>query len=145
MISMKIENNVFINASETHVWDVTTDVEKWPEWTPTIDSVKRMDKGSFGKGSKVLLKQPMQPEAEWTVTRFEAGQLFAWETYRRGMHITAYHELTPNGGGTENKLVVEMKGALVILLWPIFKLAVSKALADENNGLKIKCEESGSF
>ncbi len=140
---MKIENTIYIKATPDIVWGVTMDIEKWTEWTPTIESIKRIGTEPFGQGSKVRLKQPMQPEAIWTVTKFEDSRLFAWETHRRGLHITAFHELTPLGDGTENKLVIEMKGALSILLWPIFKLAVSKALADENNGLKKRCEENG--
>jgi uncharacterized protein YndB with AHSA1/START domain len=139
---MKFENTIYIDASPEVVWEITIDVEKWAEWTPTIETIKRVDTKPLGPGSKVRLKQPMQPESLWIVKKFETGRIFAWETHRRGLHITAIHEMAPHGVGTVNRLVVEMNGALVILLWPFLKLAVNKTLADENNGLKFRCEGS---
>jgi uncharacterized protein YndB with AHSA1/START domain len=139
---MKAGHTIYIEASPDIVWAVTTDVEKWAEWTPTIETAKRVGSEPLGPGSKVWLKQPMQPGVEWTVTKFEPGRLFAWETRRRGLHITAVHEIAPQGGGSENRLSVEMKGTMAILLRPLLKLAVNKALADENNGLKARCEEN---
>lgn len=142
---MIIKDEIYIEVPPEPVWKITLDIERWPEWTPTVEFVTRMDKGPLEPGSKVRLKQPMQPEAEWTVTKLEDYRLFAWETHRSGLHITAFHEIAADGDGTLNRLVVEIKGVLVILLWPVFKLAVRKALADENKGLKKRCESNGPF
>lgn len=140
-IQMRIIDTTHIEAAPEVVWAVTQDVERWPEWTPTVTSVNRLDRGPFGLGSVARIKQPMQPEAEWNVTEFEPGRRFAWETRRLGLHMTGSHDVSPNGLGTTNVLGVEAKGALAVLLWPVLRLAIRRALADENRGLKANCEQ----
>ena len=46
------ETTRHIDAPTQPVWEVLFDVARWPEWTPTIDSVERLDDGSFGVGSR---------------------------------------------------------------------------------------------
>jgi hypothetical protein len=137
---MTIENTIQINAPLEVVWRVTADVERWPEWTPTVTSVRLIGGGPIGPGSVARIKQPAQPESEWRVTVFEPGRRFAWETRRRGLRMVGLHELEVAGAGTTNTLRVEAEGALAVLLWPVLRLALRQALADENRGLKQRCE-----
>jgi len=137
---MRVDHAIHIEAPPEVVWEVTRDVERWPEWTPTVTSVKRTDRGPFGVGSTARIKQPMQAEAEWVVTEFAPGRRFAWRTRRRGMRMTGIHQLIPEGEGTRNVLSVEAEGAVALLLWPLLRLAMRRALADENRGLKARCE-----
>ena len=138
---MKVDDAIYIEASPDVVWAVTVDVEQWPEWTPTVTSVTRVDSGSFGLGSVARIKQPGQPESEWKVTEFASGQRFAWETRRLGLHVTGRHELFPDGKGTTNVLRAEAKGAVAVLLWPLLRPLMRRALSAENRGLKVRCEE----
>jgi uncharacterized membrane protein len=137
---MTIEDTIQINAAPDVVWRVTADVERWPEWTPTVTSVELLGGGPIGPGSVARIKQPAQPESEWRVTVFEPGRRFAWETQRRGLRMVGWHEFEPAGAGTTNTLRVEAEGALAVLLWPVLRLAMRRALADENRGLKQRCE-----
>ena len=138
---MRVEHTIHIEASPELVWEVTRDVERWPEWTPTVTAVKRADRGPFGLGSVARIKQPLQPESDWTVTEYVEGRRFAWKSSRRGISMTGRHEISPDGAGTRNILSVEAEGALAALLWPVLRLAVSRALSDENRGLKARCEQ----
>lgn len=138
---MRVENTTHINAPPEIVWAVTIDVERWPEWTPTVTAATRLDTGPLGVGSATRLRQPMQPEAEWVVEVFEPGQRFAWGTRRPGLHMVGVHELRAAGDGTECTLAVEATGILALLLWPLLRPAIGRALADENRGLKRRCEE----
>lgn len=138
---MRVEDVIHVDASPEVVWAVTRDVERWPEWTPTVTSVTRVDRGAFGLGSVARIKQPLQPESEWVVTEFADGRRFAWETRRRGLRMTGTHEISPDGAGTTSVLRVEAQGAVAVLLWPLLRLAMRRALADENRGLKARCEE----
>ena len=122
------------------VWDVTEDVVRWPQWTPTISSVRPLDDRPFGVGSKALVKQPGQAESEWTVTDFVACERFTWETRRIGLVMAATHELKSDGAGTSNTLRVVVSGILGTLLAPILRPLLRKALAEENAGLKQWCE-----
>jgi uncharacterized protein YndB with AHSA1/START domain len=139
---MTIEHAIHIGAPPDVVWRVTEDVERWPEWTPTLTSVTRLDEAPFGPGSIARIKQPGQPEAEWVVTVFEPGQRFEWETRRPGLRMVATHEISPAGAGTKNVLRVEAKGPVAVLLWPVLGLVMRRALAAENVGLKTYCEQT---
>jgi carbon monoxide dehydrogenase subunit G len=138
---MHVEHSIHIDAPPEVVWRVTEDVERWPEWTPTVTSVQRVGSEPFGLGSVARIKQPAQPEAEWVITEFENRRRFAWETRRTGLHMAAIHDLAAEGTGTRNLLRVEASGAVAVLLWPILRYALRRALADENQGLKKRAEQ----
>lgn len=137
---MEIEDSIHVEAPPGVVWTVTVEIERWPEWTPTVTSVTRLDEGPFAIGSVARIKQPLQPESDWVVTELESGRRFAWKTRRLGLQMKGVHELTPEAGGTKNVLRLEAAGALAVLLWPLFRIAVRRALRDENRGLKARCE-----
>ena len=124
--------------------NLTEDVESWPQWSPTVDSVARIDSGTFDVGSIARIKQPGLPEANWTVTELTRGRRFAWETHIRGIRMKATHELTASEGGTRNVLRFEMSGAIALFLWPIIRNPARRALERENAGLKATCERLNS-
>lgn len=138
---MIVEDATHIDAAPELVWAITTDVERWPEWTPTVTAVARIGEGPFGLGSVARIRQPMQPESDWTVIEFERPRRFSWETRRPGMHLIGTHEISPDGAGTGNLLRVEARGFLAAVLWPVLRLAMGRALRDENRGLRERCEE----
>ena len=60
---MMIENQKLIAAPGSIVWGVSVDVERWPEWTPTVESVTRLDDiGDLAHASKVLVVQDEQED-----------------------------------------------------------------------------------
>jgi len=138
---MVVENTIEIEASPSTVWAVTTDVERWPEWTPTVTSVELTDGKPLGPGSKVRIKQPGQPEAEWTVSAYRAGKFFEWESRRSGLTFRATHIIKVDGTGSACTVRLEATGFLSVLLWPLLRPAVGRALNVENKSLKARCEE----
>ena len=58
---MDYEVSVDIDATPGEVWNVLTDVGRWPEWTPTVTRVERLDLGPFQVGSTVMIRQPKLP------------------------------------------------------------------------------------
>ena len=137
---MKVENQTRIDAPKSTVWSVTQDIERWAQWTPTVQTIKRLDEQPFDVGSTALIKQPGLPEAEWRVTALTPGDGFTWETRIRGIRMVATHELDTTGTGTSNVLRIEMFGIIAALLWPFIRGSVRKSLEKENAGLKAKCE-----
>ncbi|HSH44495.1 MAG TPA: SRPBCC family protein [Longimicrobiales bacterium] len=137
---MKVEDRVYVEAPAGVVWRVTVDVERWPDWTPTVRSVARVDEGELGVGSVARIEQPGQPESEWVVRELEAGKRFVWETRRRGLRMVATHELSPRGRGTANLLRLDASGPVAVLLWPVLGVLMRRALTRENAGLKRHCE-----
>lgn len=138
---MRVEHAISIDAPPDVVWSVTQDVERWPEWTATVTSVRRGEEGSLRPGSVAYIKQPLQPMARWVVTGLVNGRRFAWETQRAGLHMAATHEVLPDGSGTKNRLSVEATGPLATALSPLLRLVMGRALAAENRGLKKRSEE----
>ena len=139
---MRVEHVIEIDATPPVVWAVTVDVERWPEWTPTMTSVEREDDGPLRVGSRARIEQPGLPQAVWTVTELRDGERFTWETRVRGMNLVATHELAAAEGGTRNALRVQVEGFLARLFWLIIRRSLRRALAQENEGLKRRCESS---
>lgn len=137
---MMLESVIQIGAPPHVVWAVTQDLERWPQWTPTMQSVKRVDQGPFDVGSTALIKQPGLPEAKWVVTALAPGERFTWETRVRGIRMIATHEITATEHGTRSVLRVEMAGLVARLLWPLLRSFTRRALEQENAGLKQRCE-----
>ena len=44
---MRIEHTIEIDAPVKRVWELTLDVESWPQLSPTFTSVERLDAGSI--------------------------------------------------------------------------------------------------
>lgn len=114
------ETTRHIDAPSQPVWDVLYDVVHWPDWTPTIDSVERLDDGPFHIGSRAEVRQPRLPRAVWEVTEVVDGRSFTWEATGPGMRTIARHEVVPDGDGCEVRLSIEQTGpmgAVAGLVW----------------------------
>jgi uncharacterized membrane protein len=101
-----------IDVPTPAVCAVLFDVARWPEWTPTIDSVARLDDGPFGVGSRARIRQPRLPRALWTVTEVVEGRSFTWVAKGPGMKTIARHEVVPDAGGSEVTLSIEQAGPM---------------------------------
>lgn len=139
-IPMILENIKMVDAPPDVVWEVTTDVENWPQWTPTVTEVTRLDDGPFMVGSVALIKQPGLLVSEWRVTELRDGEGFTWETCVRGMRMSATHDLVVLESSTKSILRLQIEGFLAVLLWPLIRYSARKNLELENAGLKARCE-----
>ena len=137
---MTLDDTIRIEAPADVVWAVTEDIERWPEWTPTVTAARRLDGGTLGIGSRVLIKQPAQAKSEWTVTEYVRGERFTWESRRRGLRMAASHRIWRDESGTCNTLRIEVSGVVAVLFWPVLRIAMRRALETENRGLKARCE-----
>ena len=104
-----------IDAPVQRVWDVLFDVARWPEWTPTIKSVERLEDGPFQVGSRAEVRQPKLPRAVWEVTEVVDGQSFTWEATGPGLRTIARHEVVPDADGTEVTLSIEQTGPMGVV------------------------------
>lgn len=137
---MIVENTRQINASPDQVWRVTTDIEGWPRWLPTVTSVTRVGDGPFAVGSVAKIKQPGLPECEWRVTEMTQGVGFTWQTRVFGITMSATHKIVADEPGTKNFLRLELHGIPATLLWPVLRISLKKTLERENTALKTHCE-----
>jgi uncharacterized protein YndB with AHSA1/START domain len=114
------ETSRHIDAPTQRVWEALFDVARWPEWTPTIASVRRLDDGPFQVGSRAEVRQPRLPRAVWEVTEVVDGRSFTWEATGPGMRTIARHEVVPDGDGSQVTLSIEQTGpmgAVAALVW----------------------------
>lgn len=138
---MAIEVSTTIEAAAADVWAILVDVERWPEWTPTMTTVKRLEETPFGPGSSARIKQPRLPVATWTVTSFEAEREFTWEAPAFGGRMTGSHLLTAEGTNTTTvTLTAGHRGRLIGLLSVAFERTARSYVAKEAAGLKARAE-----
>ena len=133
---MRIETTTEIAAPVSRVWEVTMDVESYPEHTDSMTSVELLDRGPVAVGTKAKIKQPGQPAKVWTVAIVEPESRFAWSTKMMGLTMTGWHLLESSGTGTRNTLAIEITGAMAKILGPLLRSPINKAITAENEGIK---------
>lgn len=141
---MNMEVSVEVSAPPDVVWAVMSDVEHWPEWTASVSTVKRLDDGEFGLGSRARVKQPKFPEMVWAVTKLERGRSFEWETATPGARTAGTHTVEPAGRGSRVTLGIRQTGFLGLLLAPLTKGTTRRYIEMEAAGLKRRSEERGA-
>lgn len=139
---MDHEMHVAISATEEAIWAVLTDVERWPEWTASVEHVALLDDEPFGPGSKVRIKQPRLPSLVWEVTEFDNGRSFTWVTSRGGISTTAEHVIGNDDGEVGVTLRLRQSGPLALLTVP-FAALTRRYVEMEGLGLKHRCETTG--
>ena len=138
---MKVQQSADIRADIEGVWATLVDVQRWSEWTRSIDKVERLDHGQFGIGSRVRIRQPRIPVAIWTVTEFEPGRSFTWISDAIGIHSVATHRLEPRGDAMVSlTLGFAQSGWLARLVRSRAEKIAREYLAMEAQGLKRRCE-----
>lgn len=138
---MRVEHSLDIDAPVARVWELTLDVESWPNHTPTMTSVERLGGLPLEVGSEVRIKQPGQRERVWTVRKLEPQSRFVWSARAMGTTMTATHELAETATGTRQTLSVELDGGLSGVIGALISRPIAKALAAENQGFKAAAEE----
>lgn len=136
---MRVKNIIHINAPIGRVWDLTMDVEAWPDITPTMTAVELIDT-PLRVGSDARIKQPGQRERTWTVSELEPHRSFAWSTNLLGLSMTGTHHLEAAGDGTLNTLMVDVEGPLSLVVGPLMKRPLAKAIEAENKGFRDAAE-----
>ena len=139
---MELSESISIAAPIERVWSVMIDVERWPEWSASIDRVQKLSDGDLAVGSRVAIKQPRLPRAVWQVTELEPGRSFTWASRGPGIRTVAAHRLAVNvSGGTDVTLSLRSSGPAAWLLgWWLGKIS-RLYVRYEAEGLKRRCEE----
>jgi uncharacterized membrane protein len=133
---------VSIGAPPEKVFAVLCAVERWPEWTSTMISVERLERGPFGVGSKARIRQPRLRAAVWQVTEFENQRNFTWTTRSPGIGMTAGHLIAPEGAGSRVVLSFELSGFLAPLVARLYGGLIERYTTTEAQGLKKRSESA---
>lgn len=135
--------SISIAAPPARVWQVLTEVEQWPEWTPSMQKLERLDPQPFGEGSRVRIQQPKLQPAIWTVTKCEPGKAFVWVSQNPGIVVAGLHSIEPIPEGSKVTLSVRFNGFLAPLVCLLTANLTRKYLGLEAAGLKARCEGPG--
>lgn len=115
--------SVAIVAPPSRVWDVLVHVEQWPEWTPTVLAVERLDTGPLSIGSRTRIHQPKLRPAVWQVTELDQAKgVFIWIARSPGITVTAGHCIDRTPLGSHATLTISFSGVLA----PLVRLPMGK-------------------
>lgn len=129
-----------IAAPAETAWRIVADVERWPEWTPTVTSVERRSEGSIGVGACFRIRQPKLAAATWTITEWVPGQAFTWVSRSPGFRIVADHEIRPELRGCSVELRVRFEGFLGGILGRVYGGITERYMKLEADGLRARSE-----
>jgi uncharacterized protein YndB with AHSA1/START domain len=141
MDGMELSTSIDVAAPPDRVWEVLADVERWPEWTESVSSVRLLAGGPLAVGSRVEVSQPRIPTGTYTVTALEPGSAFTWEQRQPGSTVSAHHACVPlPDGGTRVELAVVMSGVLGGVVGRLYRRLTQRYLDLEAAGLKRRAE-----
>ena len=133
---MRFEITVDIDAPRDKVWEHLVAIERWPEMTRSVSRVERLDDGPLGKGSQARVHQPKLRPAVYTVTDFEPGRSFTWESRGPGIVTTAGHILTESSGTVSARLTLTQTGPAAPVIGLLYGRLIRRYVTMEAEGLK---------
>ena len=131
-----------VAAPPERVWQVMSDLDKWPEWTRSVSSVKRLGDKPFAIGTKVLVRQPKLPPAVWTISVIQTGTSFTWTSSGPAIHVTAKHPIAPAPGGSRVTLYLEYRGFVGEIFARLTEQITQRYMSYEAEGLKARSENA---
>lgn len=139
---MITESSVQIDAPASLVWDVFSDVERWPEWTASVTRLVALDGPGLAVGKRFEIKQPKLPKLVWKVTDVAPGVSWSWAQRSPGGSTSAYHTLTPIGDGrTLVRQGIDQQGPVGALVGWLMRRTTRRYLEMEAQGLKRRSEQ----
>lgn len=92
---MRFSVSRHIAASAADVWELLTDVGRWPEWGPSVTGAE-LDSPGLKAGSTGRVRTLPGIRLPFTVTEFEAARSWSWSV--AGIRATG-HVVVPEEGG----------------------------------------------
>lgn len=139
---MHLTHTVDIGAPASVVWRLTLDIERWPEFTPTITTVAKLSDGPIAAGTRARIKQPGLRPAVWVVTEVTPATRFRWETNLLGSRFIATHIIEPTAAGCRNRVELDVVGWTAPLLAILAGARLRQVLEIEGAGFKRAAERS---
>ncbi|QUR66762.1 SRPBCC family protein [Mycobacterium spongiae] len=139
---MIVESHVTIDAPPTLVWEVFTDVERWPEWTASVTRLVALDGAGIAVGRRFRIKQPKMPPLIWEVTDLVPEGSWTWAQRSPGGTTLAHHTLTPMADGrTLVRQELHQRGPVGAVIGRLMRRTTRRYLDMEAQGLKDRSEQ----
>lgn len=143
---MITSSTVTIDAPADLVWQVFTDVQRWPEWTASVNRLVGLDGPDLAVGRRFQIDQPRMPRLRWTVTELVADTSWTWVQTSPGGRTTARHDVVANPDGTtEVRQVLDQGGVIGGLVGRMMRSMTQRYLEMEGQGLKRRSEELAKY
>jgi uncharacterized membrane protein len=141
---VRFETSIEIDAPQSRVWEVVSDLPAWPDRISTVELVELLTPAPLGVGSRLRLKQPKLPEGEWEVTVWDPPRSFEYRQKSAGMAVVADHRVEAvDEGRSRLSLCLDMRGvAAVVVVGLFYRGLTNRYLAAEAQGMKDAAESS---
>jgi uncharacterized protein YndB with AHSA1/START domain len=139
---MITDSSIEISAPAPTVWDVFTDVERWSEWTASIEHIVPLDGPGIEVGNRFEIKQPRMSKLVWEVTEVDPGTSWTWRQRSPGATTFATHGVVPHGPGqTLVRQRIDQRGPVGVLFGVLTRRLTKRYLGLEAEGLKARSEQ----
>jgi uncharacterized membrane protein len=139
---MNTDSSVEIDAPASVVWDIFIDVEGWPDWTASVDTVAGLDGPDLRIGRRFEIKQPRLPKVVWAVTELAPGVSWTWRQRSFGATTLAIHEVIAQGPTrTLVRQRIDQRGPLGVIVGVLMRRLTKRYLGLEAEGLKARSEQ----
>jgi uncharacterized protein YndB with AHSA1/START domain len=126
-------------APPSRVWQVWSDVNRWPEWNPDMKE-SRMD-APLKLGATGMINTRSGGKHDVVVTHYQEGRSFELEsTALPGTKMAIRATVTPSGTGSRLTQGFEPRGLLAPIVGPMMGGQILKTFNAVLNGLKRKVE-----
>jgi uncharacterized membrane protein len=139
---MIVDESIEIDAPAQLVWEVFSDVERWPEWTASVTSLVARDGAGLAVGKRFAVKQPGMSTLQWKVTEIDPGSSWTWVQRSPGVRVSARHWVSAQPDGrTLVRQELDQRGVLGVLVGRLMAKKTVRFLQQEAQGLKARAEE----
>ncbi|EKF24431.1 polyketide cyclase / dehydrase and lipid transport family protein [Mycolicibacterium hassiacum DSM 44199] len=139
---MYTECSADIGAPADVVWDVYSDVQRWPEWTDSVTRLVPLDGPELTIGHRFAIKQPRMPNLVWEVTAVTPGHSWTWVQRSPGGLTIAEHEVTAlDDTRTRVRQSIRQCGPVGTVVGLLMRRMTRRYLDIEAAGLKRRCEQ----
>ncbi|MDT5209444.1 MAG: hypothetical protein QOF67_1859 [Mycobacterium sp.] len=139
---MITEDTIEIDAPAQLVWEVFSDVERWPEWTASVTSLVGRDGADLAIGRRFSIKQAGMAKLVWKVTEIDPGLSWTWVQSAPGALASARHDVIARPDGrTLVRQELEQRGMVGALVGRMMLKKTKSFLALEAQGLKTRSEQ----
>lgn len=139
---MITESGIEIDAPAAVVWEVFSDVERWPEWTASVTRLVALDSPELFVGNRFEIKQPRMPKLVWAVTEVSPGESWTWTQRSPGGLTVARHDVVADSQArTRIHQRLEQRGPVGALVGLLMRPMTRRYLELEGEGLKARCEQ----
>jgi uncharacterized membrane protein len=128
-----------IEAPAAVVWDVYVDVERWSEWTASIEAIVPLDGPQITVGGRFEIKQPRMPKLVWEVTEVDPGVSWTWRQKSLGSTAFASHEVTAiDSERTAVRQTIDQRGPVGLVVGLLTRRLTRRYLDLEAQGLRTR-------